>query len=220
MICFTKDFEATKKALDVWFVGDADVDIGELFEQTQSDSARSSASSSDSDVIMAIIRLTMASKTKAIENRRAAYAWASTVVNTHVQSASVKKVVCFGDGEELRVDIENVREKDLMHLLIPAFAKFGTVKRCGVEEVTRVLNIDKNLATTNKAKAEIVGNLSTMTAVTEKLLQYRGDGGKSSKRRRFVDRAQEMLLRSQAVASDGLQSANISDKDDDTSEEA
>jgi hypothetical protein len=214
MLCFTKDFEATKKALDVWFVEGANVDIGDPCEPTQSDSGRSSASSSDSEVVMAMIRLTMASKTKEIQNRRAAHAWACKVLNSHVDTGSVKKVVCFGDGEELRVDIENIREKDLLQLLIPAFAKFGTVKRCGGEEVTRVLNIDKNLATTNKAKAEVVGNLSTMTAVTASLLQYRGGGGRASKRRRFVDRAQEMLLRSQVVASDGLQSAKIGDKDD------
>jgi hypothetical protein len=218
MICFTKDFEATKKALDVWFVAGTAMDLDELFGPTPDLSAPGSASSSDPGVIMAIIKLTMASTTPAMKNRREAHAWASKVVTTHVQTGIVKKVVCFGEGKELRMDIENIMERELMQLLIPAFAKFGTVKRCGGEEVTRVLNIDKNLATTNKAKAEVVGNLSTMTAVTASLLQYRGEGGKASKRRRFVDRAQEMLLRSQVVASDGLQSAKIGDKDDDTDE--
>ena len=213
-----KDFTSTKLALDVWFVTETAVALDHMFEATPDPSASEAASSSAPEAIMAMIKLTMASTTPAIPNRRQAQAWASKIVDAHVQNASVKKVVCFREGQELRIDIENIMDRDLMQTLIPAFTKFGIVKRCGVEEIHRVLNIDKNIATTRQAKAEVVGDLASMTSMTEMLVQFRGTGGPPRKRRRFADRAQEMLLRSQSVASDGLQSAQISNADDNSSE--
>ena len=96
MICFTKDFEATKKALDVWFVAGTAMDLDELFGPPPDLSALGSASSSDPVVIMAIIKLTMASTTLAMKNRREAHPWASKVVTTLVLPGIVMTVLFVG----------------------------------------------------------------------------------------------------------------------------